>query len=208
MAKTGMPSSTSAAATSSWVESGLLAQSTASAPPAFKASARFAVSVVICAQTTTANAVKRPLAVELIPDLAQHRHLAGRPIDSAPPLGGQTRILDIERARVGHRLHHLSVSSNRLAREPALRQIPIDGATQPFGSQCTTVLWKSRIETIDKFSRGVRVLLAAVLLHRVRGGHRTHAARDLERQAQCQALEHPGAIGVATAGRLDQRLGR
>src|SRR5262252_1572681 len=47
MAKTLIPwSTTSAAATSSWVESGLLAQSTRSAPPAFNAMARFAVSAV------------------------------------------------------------------------------------------------------------------------------------------------------------------
>src|SRR6185295_2052930 len=49
MAKTLIPwSTTSAAATSSWVESGLLAQSTRSAPPAFSAIARFAVSAVTC----------------------------------------------------------------------------------------------------------------------------------------------------------------
>src|SRR5687767_4504173 len=47
MAKTGMPySATSAAATSSCVESGFEAHSTTSAPPAFSVRARFAVSVV------------------------------------------------------------------------------------------------------------------------------------------------------------------
>src|SRR5437763_6067782 len=51
MAKTAMSySSTSAAATSSWVDSGLEAQSTTSAPPAFRVRARFAVSVVTCRQ--------------------------------------------------------------------------------------------------------------------------------------------------------------
>jgi hypothetical protein len=48
-----------------------------------------------------ANAVERAFATELIPDLSQHRHFAGCPIDSAPPFGGETRILDIERACVG-----------------------------------------------------------------------------------------------------------
>src|SRR5215468_4360889 len=49
MAKTLIPwSTTRAAATSSWVESGLLAQSTRSAPPAFRAMARLAVSAVTC----------------------------------------------------------------------------------------------------------------------------------------------------------------
>src|SRR5688572_27479078 len=43
-------SATSAAATSSCVESGLDAQSTTSAPPAFSVRARFAVSVVTCRQ--------------------------------------------------------------------------------------------------------------------------------------------------------------
>src|ERR1044071_9222453 len=41
-------SSTSASATSSWVDSGLDAQRTTSAPPAFSVRARFAVSVVTC----------------------------------------------------------------------------------------------------------------------------------------------------------------
>ncbi len=49
MAKTEMSyTSTSAAATSSWVESGFDAHSTTSAPPAFRVRMRFAVSVVTC----------------------------------------------------------------------------------------------------------------------------------------------------------------
>ena len=43
-----MPASTSAAATSSWVESGFEAHKETCAPPAFSVSARFAVSVVTC----------------------------------------------------------------------------------------------------------------------------------------------------------------
>jgi hypothetical protein len=43
-------SSTSAAATSSCVDSGFDAQSTTSAPPALRVRARFAVSVVTCRQ--------------------------------------------------------------------------------------------------------------------------------------------------------------
>jgi hypothetical protein len=54
-----------------------------------------------------ANAVQRAVTIELIPDLTQHRHLAGRPLDPAPAFGGQTWIFDIERARVGCRLHHI-----------------------------------------------------------------------------------------------------
>ena len=47
---------TSAAATGSWVESGLLAQSRTSAPPAFRVIARLAVSVVMWRQP----AMRRP----------------------------------------------------------------------------------------------------------------------------------------------------
>ena len=51
MAYVGTPYSlTNAAATSSWVERGLEAHRTRSAPPAFKVIAKFAVSVVICRQ--------------------------------------------------------------------------------------------------------------------------------------------------------------
>ena len=51
MAKVGIPySDTRAAATSSWVLSGLLAQSVTLAPPSLSVSARFAVSVVTCRQ--------------------------------------------------------------------------------------------------------------------------------------------------------------
>jgi hypothetical protein len=54
MAKVGMPrSSTSVAAASSWVLKGLEAQSTTSAPPALRTSARLAVSVVMCRQADT-----------------------------------------------------------------------------------------------------------------------------------------------------------
>ena len=54
IAITGMPqSATSEAATSSWVDRGFDAISVASAPPACSVRARFAVSVVICAQATS-----------------------------------------------------------------------------------------------------------------------------------------------------------
>ena len=54
MAKTGMPKFfTSEAATSSWVLSGLLAHSRISAPPAWSARIRFAVSEVTCRQAET-----------------------------------------------------------------------------------------------------------------------------------------------------------
>src|SRR3954451_17127458 len=52
-------SSTSAAATSSCVESGLDAQSTTSAPPAFSVRARFAVSVVTCRHAATRSPERR-----------------------------------------------------------------------------------------------------------------------------------------------------
>src|SRR5215212_8091469 len=52
-ASTGTPRSTSAAATSSWVVSGLAEQSAASAPPAISACIRFAVSAVTCRQAAT-----------------------------------------------------------------------------------------------------------------------------------------------------------
>ena len=51
MANVDIPySATSAAATSSWVLKGLLAQRMTFAPPAFKVMPRFAVSVVMCRQ--------------------------------------------------------------------------------------------------------------------------------------------------------------
>src|SRR5207248_1970004 len=53
MAKTLMPSSISAAATSSWVESGFEAQSVMSAPPACSVVIRKAVSLVTCRQAET-----------------------------------------------------------------------------------------------------------------------------------------------------------
>src|SRR5215813_4744571 len=59
MAKVGMPwSAASAAATSSWVLKGLDAHSATSAPPALRASARLAVSEVMCRQA----AIRIPLS--------------------------------------------------------------------------------------------------------------------------------------------------
>src|SRR5215216_5032508 len=94
-----------------------------------------------------------------------------------------------------------------MAREPALRQIPVDGAVQPFHADRASVLRKSRLKTVDKFRRAVGVLLAPVLLHCICGRHRAHATRDLQWQTLCQAFKKSCPIGIAAASWLDQRLG-
>ena len=83
---------TSAAATSSWVESGLDAQHSTSAPPALSARSRLAVSVVIWRQALRrwpAAACSLAKRSRMPP---QHRHLLVGPFDPAPPGVGESEV--------------------------------------------------------------------------------------------------------------------
>ena len=83
--------SVSAAATSSWVDSGFEAASRTSAPPAASVSIRFAVSVVTCRQAAIRMPLQRLLLLEALLDLREHRHLTAGPLDPIAPLGREAR---------------------------------------------------------------------------------------------------------------------
>ena len=85
-------SATSAAATSSFVESGFEAASTTSAPPALSVRIRFAVSVVTWRHAPMRRPVERPLALEALADEAQDGHLALGPLDAPDALGGEAEV--------------------------------------------------------------------------------------------------------------------
>ena len=88
-------SRTSAAATSSCVESGLEATSTTSAPPALSVRTRFAVSVVTCRHADTRRPASGRLTGEALADRAQHRHVAVGPLDPLPAERGQAQVGDV-----------------------------------------------------------------------------------------------------------------
>ena len=85
----------SAAATSSFVESGLLAASATSAPPAASVRIRLAVSVVTWRQAAMRRPAQRPLARESLADEAQDGHLALGPLDPADALVGEAEVGDV-----------------------------------------------------------------------------------------------------------------
>ena len=95
-AKVGIPSSTtSEAATSSWVDSGFEAQMSTSAPPALSVRRRLAVSVVTCRQAAATDAGQWALLGETLPDGGEHRHVGVGPRDALLPEVGQPEIGDV-----------------------------------------------------------------------------------------------------------------
>ena len=99
-----------------------------------------------------ADAVQRPLALELLADLAEHRHLARRPFDPAPPVGGQTRILDVKRrALVGDSTIVLSLLARPRSRAAASAASRVDRARQPLVVDRASVLRETPVESIDEF---------------------------------------------------------
>ena len=86
---------TSAAATSSWVDSGFEAHRTTSAPPAFSVRIRFAVSLVTC--MTARRRDSRPAAARgrTAPGSRPAPASAGRPSRSAARPRGERRILHV-----------------------------------------------------------------------------------------------------------------
>ena len=88
-------SSTSAAATSSCVESGFEAQSTTSAPPAFERAREVGGLGRDVQAGGDAVAGERLLALEALADRREHRHLPVGPLDPADALGGEGEILHV-----------------------------------------------------------------------------------------------------------------
>ena len=102
IAKVGMPSYfTSAAAVSSWVDSGFEAHRNTLAPPAFSVRIRLAVSVVTCRQAAMVTPLQRLLLGEALAHLAQHRHRLVGPIDALLALVGELQVLHVVRL-LGH----------------------------------------------------------------------------------------------------------
>ena len=88
-------SATSAAATSSLVDSGFEAARTTSAPPALSVRIRFAVSVVTWRQAPIRSPSSGRSALEPLADQAQDGHLALGPLDAADALGGEAEVGDV-----------------------------------------------------------------------------------------------------------------
>ena len=80
---------------SSWVDSGLEAQSVTSAPEATSARMRFAVSVVTCMQAPMRTPSERALLGEALADAGEHRHVAVGPQNALLPLVGQVDVQNI-----------------------------------------------------------------------------------------------------------------
>src|ERR1700760_3840405 len=84
-----------AAATSSWVDSGLEAASDTVAPPARRARTRIAVSAVTFRQAATDSPAKRWLGREPVAERGQHRHGPLGPFDPGTARVGQQRVGDV-----------------------------------------------------------------------------------------------------------------
>ena len=114
-----MPASTSAAATSSWVDNGFDAQSATSAPPACSVSIRFAVSVVTCRHAPMRMSCERPFLLEPFLDQREHRHLGTRPSRCARgPPGRESHVPNVVR----HRGSLLSHAREQVDEQPAHRR--------------------------------------------------------------------------------------
>ena len=109
-------SSTSAAATSSCVESGFEAHSTTSAPPAF--SVRIEVRGLGRHVQARGDAVagQRLLALEALADRGQHRHLPVGPLDAPHALGRERQVLHVVSLRRCHQSSLSSAESSRVMR--------------------------------------------------------------------------------------------
>src|SRR5437764_8557732 len=215
MAKTGMPSSTSAAATSSWVERGLLAQSTASTPPARRVSARFAVSVVTCAQATRRNprsGCSRAKRSRICPSTGISRAaqvIRWRPRGAsagslmskrAAGVCTMARVPPLSNAECGVRN---AESRGGRARSSPVPLVLFRTPHSALRIRQRGYVGETLVEAAGELLRRVAVLLRAQVLDRVGSRLRRDAAGDLEREAARHALPQAGAERVTGPGRVD-----
>ena len=113
-------SATSAAATSSWVESGLEATRVTSAPPALQRAHEVGGLGGDVQAGADAQARERPLPLEALADEAQDRHLPLRPLDATNTFIHETEVGDVV-GRIGRGLASRGVTGGGLHRVAGAR---------------------------------------------------------------------------------------